>query len=318
MKNRLYVLLSLTVMASLALPATAQDWKGTGRAQGQVLDESGEGIVGASIRLFTASSGENKSGPEPFLTGKKGRWSHLGLKYGAWSVEITKDGYDLSSGSFAVVTGRSDRIRTTLYESIVELVVDEKAVAAKASLEEGNTLLAAGSFDQAREQYRSALDGLDAQYHGMILMEIARSYSMQDDTDGAIEALKELLIAEPGNEQAIVLVSDLLVAEGRMEEAQPYIALLPDDVKLDPAALANIGIDLYNNNDFPAAIEQFDLILGDQDDYAMGYYYRGLSLLATGENPQAASDLARFLELEPEHELASEAQQFLDYLNTLE
>jgi len=318
MKNRLCVLLSFAIIATLAGPVTAQDWKGTGRAQGQVRDEAGEPLEGASIRLFTASSGANKSGPEPFLTNKKGMWSHLGLKYGAWAVEITKDGYDISSGSFAVVTGRSDRIRTTLYESIVELVVDERAVAAKASLEEGNVLLAAGDFESARGAYRSAIEGLDVQYHAMILMEIARSYSLQDDADGAIDALKELLVAEPGNENAVRLVSDLLVAEGRMEEAQPYIALLPEDAKLDPDALANIGIELYNNNDFPGAIAQFDLILADQDDYAMGYYYRGLSLLGTQMNADAASDLARFLELAPDHELAGEAQQFLDYLNTLE
>jgi len=113
-------------------------------------------------------------------------------------------------------------------------------------------------------------------------------------------------------------VSDLLVAAGRMEEAQPYIALLPEDAKLDPNALANIGIDLYNSNDFAGAIEQFNLILQDQDDYAMGYYYRGLSLLATQQSADAASDLARFLELAPDHELAGEAQQFLEYLESQE
>lgn len=317
MKNRPTILFSLAILAAFVGSATAQDWKGTGRAQGQVIDEAGEPLVGATIRLFTRASDPN-SGPEPFLTGKRGMWSHLGLKYGAWNVEITMDGHDPSTGSFAVVTGRSDRIRTTLYESVVELVVDEKAVAAKASLEEGNVLLAANDFEAARTAYRSALDGLDAQYHGMILMEIARSYSLEDDTDGAIGALKELLVAEPDNENAIRLVSDLLVAEGRMEEAQPYIALLPEDAKLDPDALANIGIELYNNNDFPGAIAQFDLILADQDDYAMGYYYRGLSLLATQMNPDAASDLARFLELAPDHEKAGEAQQFLDYLTSLE
>ena len=317
MKNRLYVLLCLGIIALLAMPAAAQDWKGRGRAQGQVVDEAGDPIEGAQIRLYTGF-GDNKEGPEPFFTTKKGVWSHLGLRLGPWSVEIMKEGYDTSTGTFQVQSQRNDRLRTTLYESIVEEVIDEKAVAAKASLEEGNALLVSKDFDGARAAYRSAMGGLDVQYHSMILMEIARSYSMQDDTDGAINALKELLVAEPDNQAAVQLVSDLLVAEGRMEEAQPFIAMLPEDAKLDPDALANIGIDLYNNNDFEAAIEQFNLILADQDDYAMGFYYRGLSLLATGKTAESASDLARFIELAPEHENAGEAQEMLDYLKSQE
>ena len=317
MKNRLNVLLCLGVIALLALPASAQDWKGRGRAQGLVVDEAGDPIEGAQIRLYTGF-GDNKEGPEPFLTNKKGIWSHLGLRLGPWTVEISKEGYDTSTGSFQVQTQRNDRLRTTLYESVVEEIIDEAAVAAKNSLEEGNGLLAAGDYAGARTAYRAAIDGLDAAYHGMILMEIARSYSLEGDTDGAIGALKEVLVAEPDNEAAIKLVSDLLVAEGRMEEAQPYIALLPEDAKLDPNALANIGIDHYNSNEFDQAIAQFDLILAEQDDYSMGYYYRGLSYLATGKTAEAAADLARFIELEPDHENAAEAQEMLNYLNSQE
>lgn len=318
MKYRLHLMLCLALLtAAVAAPVAAQDWKGRGRAQGVVTDEAGEPIEGAQIRLYTGF-GENQEGPEPIFTNAKGKWSLLGLKLGAWSVEITKEGYDVSSGSFAVQTQRSDTIRTTLYAQVLEEVVDEKAVAAKASLEEGNVLLAEGRFDEARAAYRSAMDGLDVQYHGMILMEIARTYSLADDSNGAIDTLKELLAAEPENETAIRLIADLLVAEGRMEEAQPYIALLPEDAKLDPAALANIGIDLYNSNDFEGAITQFDLILGDQSDYAKGYYYRGLSHIALAHNAEAMADFKRFLELAPEDPASGEIQQMLEYLESQE
>jgi len=318
MKHRLHLMLCLALLtAAIAAPATAQDWKGRGRAQGVVSDEAGEPIEGAQVQLYTGF-GENREGPELISTNAKGKWSFLGLRLGAWNVEITKEGYDVSSGSFAVQTQRSDTIRTTLYAQVLEEVVDEKAIAAKASLEEGNALLAEESFDAARTAYRSAMDGLDTQYHGMILMEIARSYSLEDDSDGAVDTLKELLALEPENETAIRLISDLLVADGRMEEAQPYIALLPEDAKLDPAALANIGIDLYNSNDFAGAITQFDRILGDQSDYAKGYYYRGLSHIALSHNPEAAADFRRFLELTPEDPAAGEIQQMLEYLESLE
>jgi hypothetical protein len=89
MKNRLTLLTCAVLGAALCAPASAQDWKGRGRAQGRVVDEAGEPIAGASVRLYT---GLGKSGPAPFLTNKKGSWSHLGLKLGMWTVEITAEG----------------------------------------------------------------------------------------------------------------------------------------------------------------------------------------------------------------------------------
>ncbi len=247
MSRRLTLLTCAVLCLALSIPAMAQDWKGRGRAQGLVKDEAGEPIEGAMIRLYT---GLGESGPELFPTEANGRWSFLGLKLGFWTVEITAEGKDVSTGTFQVQSQRIETLKTTLYTSEATEVVDEAALAAKEALGRGNDLLAQGQYAEARTEYNAALEGLDPQYHAMILMEIARTYSLAGDTEGTIASLETLLEQEPENENALKLISDLLVAEGRMEEAEPYIALLPEGATLDPDALANIGIDLYNSNEF--------------------------------------------------------------------
>lgn len=315
MSRRLILLTCAVLSVALSIPAIAQDWKGRGRAQGVVKDEAGEPLEGASIRLYT---GLAESGPEPFPTQTNGRWGYLGLKLGFWTVEITAEGKDISTGTFQVQSQRIETLKTTLYTAEAAVVVDEAALAAKDALGRGNDLLAQGQYAEARTEFNAALEGLDPEYRGMILMEIARTYSLAGDTEGTIDALEALLQQEPENESALKLISDMLVAEGRMEEAKPYIALLPEGSTLDPDALANIGIDLFNANDFEKAIEQFDLLLDDQPDYAMGYYYRGRSHLTQLHNVEAITDFSRFLELAADSDQAGEVTEMLEYLESQE
>ena len=73
--RRIAPLLSLALLTAAA--ASAQDWNGRGRAQGQVVDlDTKEPLEGVMITL--KHGGAEGQGPPPFYTDKKGRWSYLG------------------------------------------------------------------------------------------------------------------------------------------------------------------------------------------------------------------------------------------------
>lgn len=110
------------------------------------------------------------------------------------------------------------------------------------------------------------------------------------------------------------LAINLLLAAGRDDEAKPYIARLPEGEKLDATTRLNMGIELYNQNDYDAALVEFDQAITDYPDQPDGYYYRGLIYLGQQNNAEATADLEKFLELGPDAEKAEEAQQFLEYL----
>lgn len=315
------LLLCLALLA--ALPAAAQDWTGTGRVQGQVIDESGEPIAGAKVEIFLGAEGR---GPEPVETNARGRWAFLGINYGVWSVRITKENYIPSEGNVQVGSQSRGTVRNTLREIPESQRVDPKAVAAKQMLDIGNEHLNAGRYAEARASYEEAMANLDPQYHPMILREVARAHYQEGNVAAAIDTLKQLLETEPENAQALKLVSEMLVAEGREAEAQEYAARLPDDMKLDPDSLANIGIDLYNDGKLGEAAEHFGGLIADYPDYALAYYYRGVAMLGMlgsvtdpDESQQltgrARADFEKFLELDPESAKAAEAQSFLEYLS---
>lgn len=326
-------------------PLAAQDWVGRERLAGSVKDEAGEPVEGATVKVWL---GEDESrGPEPMVTGKNGRWAFLGLKYGLWSVRVTKEGKLPSEGQVQVGSA-TKHLPITLEDIPEEMLVDQRALEAKKQLEEGNALLEAGDPAGARAKYEQALGNLDTEFHADILVSIADTYARQDDAakrmgtlesaraidpenpkvllqiarahydggdvDGAISTLEELVMVQPDNETALRVLADMLAAQGRVEEAQTYLARLPEGTKLDPNALLNVAIDHYNAGDMDQALTGFNKVVEDYPELPLALYYRGLVYLAKGENEMAKADLELFLDQSPDGQQADEAREFLQYL----
>jgi tetratricopeptide (TPR) repeat protein len=207
----------------------------------------------------------------------------------------------------------------------------------------------AGDYAAARAKYQAGMVDLEAEYHPAILVAIANSYAAEGDAagrmrtleqartlapadtsvllalaranydagdvDSAIANLQKVLEVEPDNATVLQVLADMLVAEGRVEEAQQYIARLPEGTKLDPNALLNVGIDHYNAGELDAALERFDEVVKNYPELPTALYYRGLVYLGQGKNDLAAADLEAFLAAEPDSPKAAEAREFLAYLN---
>lgn len=172
------------------------------------------------------------------------------------------------------------------------------------------------SWSAAREQYEQVLPLLGPDGQAQVLLQIARTHDIEEDRAGAIAALERALAADPDNAPALQLIADLLAREGRDEEAEAYLARLPEDAELPPDMLLNAGIRDYNANKMEEALAQFDRVVKQDPELADAYYYRGLVHLNLQHNDLAKADFERLLELAPNHPNAAEAREFLDFLSS--
>jgi tetratricopeptide (TPR) repeat protein len=339
------IALGLIIVLVIVTPSAAQDWKGRGRLAGQVVDENDQPIAGATVKIWFGS--DESDGPPSVVTKENGRFGFLGIGWGTWTVSVNMDGKMPSQGQVQV-TSISKPVPVTLREIPEEMLYAEGALEAQKLLDEGNRLLESGDPGTARAKYQEGMAGLKSEHHADILVAIATTYSHEGDTanalstleqaleqsagnpkvllelarahyqvgdiEKAISGLEQLIEIEPDNQTVLRVISDMLVGQGRVDEAEKYIARLPEGTKLDPNALLNVGIDQYNNGEMEKAFEQFDKVVREYPEMAMAYYYRGVVFLGRGSNEEAAADLKRFIELEPESDKAVEAREFLSYL----
>lgn len=316
-KNLVFPLLMLLLLAGAGLPASAQSWAGRGRMQGELKDEQGKPVEGAQVWLRMGENPIDPSnpgeGPKPVTTNKYGKWSFLGLAQGTWRVLIVKDGYLASEGQVKVLEGGAPPppIVTTLKVVPKEAQQAAKGNEALQALERGNTLLTQEKYAEARAEYEKAIAQLDPANHPPILRGIARTYYQEKQPEKAIDTLKQALTLKPDDVESLRLIVNLLVATGKEQEAQQYMAKLPQGTTVDPATLLNIGIKHYNEGKMAEALAEFDRVVKENPTLPDAYYYRGLVYLASGKTAEAKADFQKLLELDPNHANAKEAQEFL-------
>lgn len=373
MRLSIKYVICLLVLALAVAPLAAQDWAGRGRALGVVQDEQGRPIEGAKIQLHLA--GSPGSGPEPFYTDKKGRWSYLGLGQGVFQVLIDAEGFMPSEGTYQVdqfgtakpaeITlarnpqasiGKGDqlldggdaaaarveymkalegldavgqaRLRTRIGDTYLK---DGNLEAAQAEYQQalpqlspeeqshvrlqlGNAHQSRRDFAAARAEYEKAVALLPPESQASVLLAVAEGYDQEDNRAAAIETLERALALVPGNVQALQVLADLLTREGREEEAQNYLAQLPEDAEIPTDMVLNMGIKLYNDGKSAEALELFDRAVGEDPENPEVYYYRGLSHLSLAENDLATADFKKLLELDPGGPHEAEVREFLEFL----
>lgn len=303
-------------MVVMAFPVDAQTWRGRGRLQGKVDLPDGNPAEGATVTLTWNDSGE---GPDPITTDDKGRFAMIGLAGGTWNVQIELDGYLIENGTVQVsgVQGMQAKPLNITLAPIPEETAGPDIVG---MVEEGNQLLQAEQYGQARAKYQEALAELEPKNHPPILMGVARTYFQEENTKEALATMDAILDIEPGNVDALKLAIQMASLSGMDDEADAYMARLPEGetVQLDPNVALNRGIEAYNAGDLETAMGHFGTVVAENPDLADGYYYRGLIYLQQGDNDAALTDFQRFLELDPEHSEAATAREFVSYLEPSE
>jgi tetratricopeptide (TPR) repeat protein len=301
----------------LVATATAQGWRGPGRAKGVVLDPEGKPVVGATV---TIEWSENEGGgPKPAKSDDKGRWTFMGLVPGPWRLKIEAEGFQPFDDDIQVYGGSApETLRATLTPIPKEVLAAEeerkRVEAANTVLQEGNTLAGAGDYAGARVAYEQALQKVDQTKQPEILSAIASTYIQEQKPDEGIKHLEQALAIDPDNVTALRLMVSVLAAQGRDADAEKYLQRLPKEATLDVSTQLNLGIMRYNEGKLEEAGRIFETVLAQNPDRAEAYYFAGLVHLNQQRNDQALERFKKFLQLAPDDARAAEAREFVAHL----
>jgi tetratricopeptide (TPR) repeat protein len=346
--RRTPLLIALAAVLTLLVvrPALAQDWAGRARVHGVVTDDEKKPLEGATIHLYF--KGNDKLGPKPLTTDKKGNWGILGLADGQWSVVIEKEGYVSSQGTVNVSEFQVTPPVVISLRNLEHTEAAQKGRELRGDVDNANAAFTAGDYTKARELYLKVLPSVANESKPRVQMAIAQTFVNEKHYEEALPYLDQVLAAEPtnidakrleasiygetgktdkamamldqiiqqtpGDTQAIQLAANIMISQGKQEEAKKYLAMMPAGSKVDPDALLNMGIQKYNANSYKEALTYFDQVVSQEPNLPEGYYYRGLAYLASGDGKAAKADFKKFLEIAPNHAKAAEVKEFLKSL----
>ncbi len=283
----------LTVaLVLVAAGAYAQEWRGTGRLMGSVVDEQGKPLEGVIVRAaYPAVLNailESKSD-------KKGQWTVDDVGEGDWEVTFEKDGYVAGKANTTVdENGRSAPLKTTL----------KKAFDPNAFIKEQGTKAGALMQEKKYADARAVYEGIIAkvpevskapELAAQLQRFIAASYRLEGNRAKAIEILNAAIAKDPSNIPNRAELADTLLEDGKTDEAQQALKSI-DESKVDPTLYVNFGVALLKKQNPTEAITYFEKAIAKSPQTPEPYYYRAhanVALVNAEKDPKNPERIAR-------------------------
>ena len=337
-RSSITVVLALLLTFTAALSVTAQV-RGKGRVQGLVVDKAtGKPVSGATVTV----SGNNTK-PVVTKTNAKGQWSAIGFTSGSWNIDIDAPGYETLRGSAAVSEMQmAPPIRSELAAKVVEAevpvessisnvpeevvsAVNEaqdllRAVVGDAVGDTGTTVTAEtvkSNSAKAATLLAGALPQIPTdtedrkRIHTQIEQLLAQAYYKAGDVAKATATLESLLAGDPSNQTNALLLVNLYLEGGKLNEGKALLEKLPDWAVSDPTVYLNVGILFLNKDSAADAVTYFDKAVALDATKAESYYYRGLARVQLKKNADAKADFEKVIALAPDSSEAKDAKQML-------
>jgi tetratricopeptide (TPR) repeat protein len=297
----------------VAFPAASQDWKGKGRIEGRVTDQDGKPIEGAVVKVQVP--GHPEQGAQ-LKTNAKGRWSYLGLRGGDWKITIEMPGFIVGETVISVSeVARGNPVNYSMKPIPKETKQEAPGLPPEVveALKAGNAALEQKRWIDARAAFEKVLPS--APDNVGLLMALARSYSGEGNDAKAIEMLRKVTDKDPANWGAWMLMANMLLEKGKLEEGRSALEHVPQQAVTDPNIFINVGVLFMNQKQLEEAEKYFSKAIEVAPGQFDGYYYRGLARVGQHKNDGARSDLAKVVELAPKD--ATEAKEALQLLDAL-
>jgi tetratricopeptide (TPR) repeat protein len=291
---------------ALATAARAQDWRGTGRIEGYVEDESGQPIVDATLKAACAERG----GGTTIKSDKKGHFVLGGVVACKWAFDIDATGYESKKISINL-PGESARlapVKVPLKKAAGVAGASPELQAAAAS---ADAAYKEGRFADARAQYEKLL-ALRPDLAPTIHQQIGFAYVQEKNYPKAVESLEQVLAVDPQNTQVRAIAAQAAL-EGRMiDKGRTLLAGLDESKIASPDVFFNMGVNFFNAGEVTDAIGYFGKTIAKDPAYVDAYYRRGLSYLGQGKMAEAKADFQKVVELQPAGEMGSAAKKALE------
>lgn len=295
------------LLLSFAGAAAGQDWRGRGRIQGSVVDESGAPIAGATLKAFNPERG----GGTTIKSNKKGEWVLGGIAPGAWNIDIEAEGY-ATKKVVATLPGEEARLAPFVIplEKAAPQGPSPETAAAAAAADEAYK---AGRYAEARAEYEKLLPQRP-DLAALIEQQIGFTYLQEKQMAEAVSHLEKVLALEPDNDRIRTIAAQAALEAGMIDKGRELLASL-DPATIDNAdVLFNMGVNFLNGGQGADAIGWFGRAIAVDPAYVDAYYRRALAYLGQGQMAEAKADFQKVLELQAEGPMADMSRKALEQL----
>ncbi|MEN6561166.1 MAG: tetratricopeptide repeat protein [Acidobacteriota bacterium] len=294
----------IVTLLGLALALSAQDDRGRGRISGNVIDETGAAIQGATVLAESSGSGTRIDGK----TDKKGHFALMGLGTGAWRVTASKDGFIAAGTEIQVSQIKTNPPVALTLKNASGLDALKADDAGRELLERGGGMLMAGRYDDALAAFeefarkypdlyavrlnigavhaeRGDLDKAEAEFRGVLDKDARSPEGLKAHKETALRALSGL--------------GETALKRGDLAAAQDNFRRILEISPEDQAAAYNVAEIFFSNQRIDEAIAYFEQAARIKKDWPRIYHRLGLAYLNKGDLDRAAENLKKFLDLDP-------------------
>ncbi|HWW92787.1 MAG TPA: tetratricopeptide repeat protein [Vicinamibacteria bacterium] len=297
----------MLVVAALATPVHAQDWRGIGRMEGKVLDESGAPLGGVTVKATLPE----RQGETTLKTDKKGHWVLGGIAAGTWDFDFQLDGYVTKQISVKLPS-ESSRLAP------VEVKLEKAAPVGpppevKAAIEKAEAAFQERRFPEARAEFERLLAIMPAQA-ATIHQRIGLCYYAEKNYKEALPHLEQALAAQPDNVQIRVIAAQAALGGGMTDRGRELLAGIDENTIKNPDVFFNIGLDFLGAGNTAEAVRYFTKAIAVDPKDVDAYYQRGLGYVNLGKMEDARTDFKKILELAPTGQQADMAKKALEQI----
>lgn len=174
---------------------------------------------------------------------------------------------------------------------------------------------------EERGRFREAISELEkavrtATDKPLVYRELAELYRSQRQMDEAIDAIKQVIKHEPNDLQAREMLLEMLIELGRFDDA---IRESKDLLKVSPRNLSArdvLSIAYLQKGMLDKALQVTNELVRLDPTSATNYFKRALLYQQKGDYGNAINEYSRVLEMHPDDEMAEDAQQAIDSLDS--
>jgi tetratricopeptide (TPR) repeat protein len=299
------------VLAGALSPTLAQ----TGRVGGQVKDEAGQPLKGATIKA------ENpQASPSTFtaVSDDKGRWSIIGMRSGRWSFTCEAPGFLPVTGQAQVATLGTPNppITFTLQKGSppagLGALAGVNTKELQVELDAAEQLYTAGQYDQAIAAYQAIVAKTPTL--AVINLQIGNAYRQKKEYDKALAAYQEVLKADANNERAKIAVGMTNLEKGDLKAAELALLAAAESTSASREVFYNLGEVKFAKGETDEAAKWYQRATDMDATWGKPLFKLGLVALNKGDKEGALKHMEKVLSVDPTSGEAAQAKALIEQL----
>jgi len=338
MKSRISYGLFLAVFMLVAFPSQ-EAFAQLGFLSGEVLDEDGKPVEGATVRI-EAMSGSRKY---KLTTNSMGKYVHAGVSLqGTYRIIVEKEGFEgdylegvkpgysreeeRSVKNFTLKRGKARQMAFEMTDEDLEELkkqqeeakkLAERIEAVRETFNQGVTFYNGGQYEEAIKAFQVVLD-VDPEQPS-VWANVGACYTKLEQYDKAIAAYEESIKLEPENASHYQSIGSAYAGSGDAEKAREHYEKAASlSTELSPADAAvnyyNMGVTYINGGQSQEAADALKKAVELDPNHAEAHYQLGITLISLNDMEGAMDHLKTYLVLAPTAPNAEVAKALIEQL----